>query len=527
MGTTSDVYVLRRLAALAVLGLVFFLGDAGAPHPSGSVVGFISSAQAQTPSMRRRVIKPSTKRKLLRKKRLKDKKETTTAEEPTTTSRPTQKKKPRVTKTARPKVLLPPHAPPGRKPKSPKAAVADSDLLPPGVRDQIARTPTQAFELTDQSAPRFVDREVLVSFTGRAPQSLIDALAQQFNLTPLDNVFVEMAGVDTHRFGIPDNRPVADIIGLVLADGRAAQVQANFIFVLQGDTTTAAAKDAQAGLQYALGKLRVQTAHQRATGETIKIAVIDTQVDATHPELDGAGLEAFDATGTESAGPDAHGTAITGIIASQKTLRGVAPQAQILAIRAFRRVEGSPLGEADTMSLMRALHWAEQHGARVLNMSFAGPEDEMLSTLLDAAHDKGIIMVAASGNAGPDAAPLYPAVHEHVIAVTATDWTDKLYRMANRGNHIALAAPGVDILVVVPDGKFAMMSGTSLATAHISGMIALLLERNPDLKPEEILALITQSAVDLGPDGTDPQFGAGLADAVSALDANAMVSASE
>ena len=175
------------------------------------------------------------------------------------------------------------------------------------------------------------------------------------------------------------------------------------------------------------------------------------------------------------------------------------------------------MGEADTMALERAMDWAEAQGARIFNMSFAGPRDPLLIKLIEAAHKRGIIMVAAAGNGGSKSKPLYPAAHKHVIAVTAIDWTDKLYKMANRGDYITVSAPGVDILTLAPAKNFGMMTGTSLASAHISGLIALILEKQPDLTPDEVKALITKSAIDLGPEGLDSQYGAGRADAAEAL----------
>jgi subtilisin family serine protease len=102
-----------------------------------------------------------------------------------------------------------------------------------------------------------------------------------------------------------------------------------------------------------------------------------------------------------------------------------------------------------------------------------------------------------------------------VIAVTATDIDDKLFSGANRGRYVAIAAPGVDILVPAPEGTYQMTTGTSVATAHISGIVALLLERNPQLKPDEIRKILTGSAKRLGPNN---EFGAGLVDPVKALE---------
>ena len=152
-------------------------------------------------------------------------------------------------------------------------------------------------------------------------------------------------------------------------------------------------------------------------------------------------------------------------------------------------------------------------------MSFAGPADAELHTMLAALRVSGIALVAAAGNAGPKSPPLYPAADPNVIAVTATDADDKPFDQANRGTHIAVAAPGVNILVAAPDGGYQMQSGTSFAAAQVSGIAALLIDRNPKLDAAAIRRILMTTAHDLGPPGHDDQFGAGLADALAAVTA--------
>ena len=151
-------------------------------------------------------------------------------------------------------------------------------------------------------------------------------------------------------------------------------------------------------------------------------------------------------------------------------------------------------------------------GVRIVNMSFAVPEDPSLERSIKAAYDKGIVLIAAAGNAGPTSPPLYPGADPNVIAVTATDVDDKLFTGANRGKYVAVAAPGVDILVPAPDGAYQLTTGTSVAAAEVSGIVALLLERNPNLKPADIRRILTTSAKRLGPGERDDEFGSGLVD---------------
>ncbi len=202
---------------------------------------------------------------------------------------------------------------------------------------------------------------------------------------------------------------------------------------------------------------------------------------------------------------------------------GSAPAARILAIRAFG---AAPNGaESTSFVVLKGLDYAAAHGAQIVNMSFAGPKDALIERGIAAAAAKGIVMVAAAGNAGPKSPPLYPAANANVIAVSATDAQDRLFAASNRGGHIAVAAPGVDIFLPAPDEKYQMTSGTSFSAAYVSGLVALMLERNPALKPDEVRAILMKTARDLGAPGRDDLFGAGEADAYAAVSAVAAASA--
>jgi len=156
-------------------------------------------------------------------------------------------------------------------------------------------------------------------------------------------------------------------------------------------------------------------------------------------------------------------------------------------------------------------------------MSFAGSNDALIERGLAALAAKGIVMVAAAGNAGAKSPPLYPAANPNVIAVSATDAQDHLFAASNRGGYIAVAAPGVDIFLPAPDQKYQMTSGTSFSAAYVSALAALVLERNPALTPRELRAILTGTARDLGSPGRDDLFGAGEADASAEVKATAEV----
>ena len=141
----------------------------------------------------------------------------------------------------------------------------------------------------------------------------------------------------------------------------------------------------------------------------------------------------------------------------------------------------------------------------------------MLALAMKKARERGVVLIAAAGNLGPTSPPLYPAADPNVIAVTATDEHDKLFAQANQGPHIALAAPGVNIIEPAPNAGYQVTTGTSVAAAHVSGVAALMIEREPSLDPAAVLEILTISAWNNGAQGRDDKFGWGLVDPSRAL----------
>ncbi len=354
---------------------------------------------------------------------------------------------------------------------------------------------------------RYIPDEVVVELRNISPEA-ITALGRRLRLTQLERQSIQLTNSTFVRWRIPDGRSVPAVIRALEAEAQVAFAQPNYLFTLQEDAA-AEAKPKGASLQYAVAKLHLQQALEIAKGDHVLVAVVDSGVDLSHPELADAIADSFDADGPGQ--PHAHGTAIAGLIVAHSRLQGVAPSAKILAVRAFGGSEGN------TFSILKGLDWAATRAARIINMSFAGPADPAIQRSLEAATKRGIVLIAAAGNAGPKSPPLYPAAHANVIAVTATDSEDRLFIGANRGRHVAIAAPGVDIVAPAPGGGYQVASGTSFSAAEVSGIVALMLERKGDLKPETVRSLLQSTAKDLGPKGIDDQFGAGLADAYEAV----------
>jgi hypothetical protein len=376
-----------------------------------------------------------------------------------------------------------------------------------GNRNNGGGTPQQG----DQN---FVPNEVITAFAPGATPQAIGLIARRYELTQLDSQSFPLIGTSLYRWRLGGGRTVANTVRALGGERIVASVQPNYVFTLQEEAAKIAAGAHGDAAQYVLAKLQSAQAQQIATGKDVLVAVIDSEIDAKNPDLDGTIVKVFDPLGGNEK-PHAHGTSMAGAIAAHGKLLGIAPGAQILAVHAFDDTLGVARGSS--FAIYKGLQWAADNGARVVNMSFAGPADPMMQRMLAAAYDKGMVLIAAAGNAGPKSDPLYPAADPNVIAVTATDSDDHLFPMANRGRHIAVAAPGVEIFALAPGGEYVFTTGTSIAAAHVSGIAALLLGHKPSLKPGDIRAALTATAQPLGPPRPDSDFGAGLVSAYRAV----------
>ncbi len=382
--------------------------------------------------------------------------------------------------------------------------------------------PPRAYGTREERAPqgqaaasdRSVARQVLVLVAASQPGAAESQIGQTHRLRLISNADVPLLEARAQVYRIDDRRTVQAVIAALSSDPRVMMVQRNMIYQREGGASGAAR-----AAQYGFDMIGAPSAHELATGRGVKVAVIDSGIDQAHSDLAGAVSEAFDATGSKDTRPDVHGTAIAGIIRARGLVSGVAPNATLLAVRAFSAVPRSKLPESTSFIVLRALDWSVRHGAQVINLSFSGGRDAVIERALTAAARRKVVLVAAAGNGGPKAAPSYPAAYPDVIAVTAHDSADRVYVHANHGDYISVAAPGVDILVPALKNGHMFMSGTSMAAAYVSGIMALLLERAPQLRPEDALHALAETAEDLGRAGRDDSFGAGRAQARAALDA--------
>ena len=281
----------------------------------------------------------------------------------------------------------------------------------------------KGFNLPPPGAP-FVPNEVILDVPPSVSESQLNAIAARHAMTRMETQTFRLTGRRLFRWRIDGGTSVPDMIRSVSRENQVAGAQANFLFTLAQDPLPQMNAD-----QYAPERLNLPEAHKLATGSRVLVAVINSGIDASHEDLAGAIVRSFNAAAANgSAGdgdPHPHGTGMAGAIAARRNVLGTAPRVGVLAVRAFDPRTAS--GEGTTFNIIKGLEWAAENGARIVNMSFAGPADPRLADTLDRMAKRGIVLIAAAGNAGPNSPPLYPAADRNVIAVTATDMDDRLY----------------------------------------------------------------------------------------------------
>ena len=273
--------------------------------------------------------------------------------------------------------------------------------------------------------------------------------------------------------------------------------------------------------QWGPARLNVEAAHRFSTGRNVKVAVLDSGVDFRHPDLKGRVSEkvSFVQGGTYERDP--HGTAMTGALAANAGdgigIYGVAPGVDVLSARVCAPHAPRAPETCTSDAVSRGLDFAVSKSAAVASLSLTGPYDPLVRQLVDRAVAQGIVVVAAAGNSGPAGPPRYPSALPNVLAVSAFDEKDRPYENGNRGPHVKVSAPGVGVLTTLPDGRYGPSTGTSIATAQVAGVAALVLSARPGLAPKEVEDLLTSTARDLGPPGKDDVFGWGAVDACRAV----------
>lgn len=253
-------------------------------------------------------------------------------------------------------------------------------------------------------------------------------------------------------------------------------------------------------------------------GFGIKVAVVDTGIDLNHPDLKVYGGASFISTTFQD--DNGHGTHVAGVVAAldnEQGVIGVAPEAQLYALKIL-----DASGSGRWSDLAAAIEWAVDNNMDIITMSLGGGSaDKLVQAAVTKAYQNGILLIAAAGNSGNNEGTgdnvMYPAKYPEVIAVAATDSGDKRAFFSSTGPKVEIAAPGVTISSTYLGATYKSMSGTSMATPHVSGLAALVKSTYPSLTNEEIRKKLTETAIDLGVIGRDTWYGYGLLSAPAAV----------
>jgi subtilisin family serine protease len=317
-----------------------------------------------------------------------------------------------------------------------------------------------------------------------ASRHIAERIARDHGLSLIDDWPMPLIGLNCFVMVVPANQTVEDAVKAVSSDKEVALAEPMQVYETKGapaaynDKLFAAQPDAKA---WHLAKL-----HEIATGRGVNVAVIDSGIDNKHPDLAGQVSVAMNFISGTSYLAENHGTAVAGIIAAKAGngigIVGVAPGARLMALRACS--QSSANANCDTLSLAKALSFAIDRKANIINLSLAGPRGEVLGRLLDVALSRNMSVVAAFDPRLPDGG--FPASHQGVVAVADEDLA--------RSPRGVYNAPGRDVITTQPGGKWSLVNGNSFAAAHVSGLLALM-----KAKPGRAKASLVAARTDGGP----------------------------
>jgi subtilisin family serine protease len=325
-----------------------------------------------------------------------------------------------------------------------------------------------------------------------AHRRIAGALARRHGLTLASDWPLPLAGVDCFVMTVPASQS-PDAVAAALAHDPGVD-WAEPMKLYHGEAA-ASPNDPLFAVQPAAREWRLADLYELSTGRNVRVAVIDSLVERTHPDLIGQVEIAEDFVAGRPQGAEAHGTGVAGVIAARANnglgIAGVAPDARLMALRACwqppGRQGGAPISVCDSLSLAKALHFAVAHNAQVINLSLSGPDDPLLGKLVDVALARGVTVVGAVDAGLPGGG--FPASHKGVVAVA-----DESLGPEPTGVFVA---PGRDVPTTQPGGRWFLVNGSSYAAAHVSGLFALMRSRAPRARGASALVnLLPGSAID-------------------------------
>lgn len=314
----------------------------------------------------------------------------------------------------------------------------------------------------------------------RAHRRLAEGIARHNGLTLADTWPLPLIGLDCFVMAIPDGRSIEEAVRQVSQNPDVVFVEPMQLYAAKEKPLSY--NDPMYPAQPAAHLWHLAALHRISTGRGVRVAVIDSGIESSHPDLAGQLVANMNFVAGRPLAAERHGTGIAGVIAAKANnglgIVGVAPDSRLLGLRAcWQRSGPGPETICDTLSLAKALHFAIEHGAQVVNLSLAGPRTELLDRLLDIALTRRIDVIAAIDPALPGGG--FPASHHGVIAVD-----DEMLARPVAGVY---TAPGRDVITTQPGGRWNIVDGSSYAAAHVSGLFALVRARKSSADTSMIL----------------------------------------
>lgn len=328
-------------------------------------------------------------------------------------------------------------------------------------------------------------------------------------------------------------RPVEEVVAELAADPAVVHAEPNYVVQVVNDGTVAAVpvNDPMTGDQYSLNQMRVRDAWSLSTGGNNVVAVLDTGVQFSHPDLAGRVVSGYDFVNDDADATDdnGHGTWVASIIAANANdgygMAGVSWSDKILPVKVMNRE-----GTGSTADLLAGIRWSADRGADVINMSVGGfPWSQLMQDAVNYAWGKGAVLVGAAGN-NRRHENFYPASFDNVISVSATQTNDEFSNWSSWGPKVDVSAPGSAVMVANcytctygghdTWGTHMLISGTSFATPNVAGVVALMRARYPSSSPQQIVDRLLGTVDDLGFPGFDVKYGRGRVNVYRALGAS-------
>jgi subtilisin family serine protease len=326
--------------------------------------------------------------------------------------------------------------------------------------------------------------------SAKARQRSAASIARRAGLVLIDGWPMPLLGVDCYVMRLPAGADAEAVIARVSKEPMVEWSEPMQFYTALGQS--AGKGDPLFAVEPAASAWRLADLHRIATGRGVRVAIVDSKVDTSHPDLSGQFVVDRDFVSAASAAAEMHGTGIAGVIGAKANngigIAGVAPEARMMALRACRQSPDGrgPATSCDSLSLAKALQFAIEHDAGIINLSLSGPRNRLLQSLVSLALSRGTNVVAAYDPGLPGGG--FPASQNGVIAVA-----DESLQPVPSGLYIA---PGRDVPTTQPGGRYYLVNGSSYAAAHVTGLLALARQRRGRAPGPVALARASRGGVD-------------------------------